>query len=250
MRDKTEEKPRWWSKLLILSAGISVFLLISGPLGYRFGITPLLPSLMSLLVAMAGAVVVLLASIVMVIVANKNNLTRDRNIILISMGISLIPIIAMGPQLIKGRSVPAIHDLTTDTQSPPQFEAVVALRKDAPNSLEYELDGSAENLAKQTMAAYPGLKTLQFSDLSVGEAVDRAVEVLTDQGIEIVNSDKDSGIVEATATTFWFGFKDDVVVRVRSDGDGSKIDVRSVSRVGQSDVGANAARIMKFLEAF
>ena len=98
-------------------------------------------------------------------------------------------------------------------------------------------------------AAYPGLKTLQ-SDLSVGEAVDRAVEVLTNQGIEIVNSDKDSGIVEATATTFWFGFKDDVVVRVRSDGDGSKIDVRSVSRVGQSDVGANAARIMKFLEAF
>ena len=249
MRDKTEEKPRWWSKLLIFSAGISVFLLISGPLGYRFGITPLLPSLMSLLVAMAGAVVVLLASIVMVIVANKNNLTRDRNIILISMGISLIPMIAMGPQLIKVRSVPAIHDLTTDTQSPPQFEAVVALRKDAPNSLEYELDGSAENLAKQTMAAYPGLKTLR-SDLSVGEAVDRAVEVLTDQGIEIVNSDKDSGIVEATATTFWFGFKDDVVVRVRSDGDGSKIDVRSVSRVGQSDVGANAARIMKFLEAF
>ena len=204
---------------------------------------------MSMLVGMAVAALVLLAAIVMVIVATKNSLTRDRNIILISMGISLIPMIAMGPHLLKERSVPAIHDLTTDTQSPPQFEAVVALRKNVPNSLEYELDGSAEKLAKQTLAAYPGLKTLQ-SDLSVGEALDRAVEVLTNQGIDIVHTDKDSGIVEATATTFWFGFKDDVVVRVRSDGDGSKIDVRSVSRVGQSDIGANAARIMKFLEAF
>ena len=172
------EETRWWSKLLIISAGISVFLLISAPLGYKFGITQLLPSLVSLLVAMAAAVLVILASVVMVIVANKKNLTRDRNIILIAMGISLIPLIAMAPQLIKAPSVPGIHDISTDTQSPPQFDAVVALRTDEDNSLEYQLEGSAEKLAEQTKTAYPELKTLK-SELSVADAVDRAVEVLT-----------------------------------------------------------------------
>ena len=99
------------------------------------------------------------------------------------------------------------------------------------------------------MAAYPELKTLQ-SDLGVAAAVDRAASVLKDQGLEIVNTDRGNGIVEATATTFWFGFKDDVVVRIRPSGNGSKIDVRSVSRVGQSVIGVNAARIMKFASAF
>jgi uncharacterized protein (DUF1499 family) len=56
--------------------------------------------------------------------------------------------------------------------------------------------------------------------------------------------------VEATDTTFWFGFKDDVVVRVRAaeNGGGSIVDVRSVSRVGQSDLGLNAKRIGSILD--
>jgi uncharacterized protein (DUF1499 family) len=71
-------------------------------------------------------------------------------------------------------------------------------------------------------------------------------------GLEVVHVDEQAGIVEATATTFWFGFKDDVVVRVRpaASGVGSLVDVRSVSRVGVSDLGANARRIGEFLELF
>jgi uncharacterized protein (DUF1499 family) len=65
---------------------------------------------------------------------------------------------------------------------------------------------------------------------------------------EIVASDAPAGRIEATATTMWFGFKDDIVVRVRPEaGGGSRVDVRSVSRVGQSDVGANAKRIREFI---
>jgi uncharacterized protein (DUF1499 family) len=63
---------------------------------------------------------------------------------------------------------------------------------------------------------------------------------------EIVAADSTSGRIEATATTRWFGFKDDVVVRIRAEADGSRVDVRSVSRVGRSDVGANAARIADY----
>ena len=66
-------------------------------------------------------------------------------------------------------------------------------------------------------------------------------------GLEIVSVDEGAGVVEATDTTFWFGFKDDVVVRVRSAGEGSLVDVRSVSRVGLSDLGKNADRIMDLL---
>jgi uncharacterized protein (DUF1499 family) len=92
--------------------------------------------------------------------------------------------------------------------------------------------------------------TTLSSDLVFGDAVARSVEVLSAQGLEVVNVDPDKGIVEAVATTFWFGFKDDVVVRITATPQGSRVDMRSVSRVGQSDIGANAARIQKFLEAF
>ena len=57
------------------------------------------------------------------------------------------------------------------------------------------------------------------------------------------------GRLEATARTRWFGFRDDVVVRVRPDGAGSRVDVRSVSRVGRSDLGTNARRIRGFMDA-
>ncbi|MBP19246.1 MAG: DUF1499 domain-containing protein [Pseudomonadales bacterium] len=243
------EETTWWSKLLIFSAGLSVFLLVSGPMGYKTGITALIPSLMSLLVAVAAAMLVFLASVILVIVAIKGDLVKDRNLILIAMVICVVPIVAMLPQILKARSVPPIHDISTDTRSPPQFDAVIALREDAANSLDYQYEGSVAKLAEETLGAYPELKPLQ-TPLSVAEAVERSVEVLTNQGLEIVNSNNESGIVEATATTFWFGFKDDLVVRVVSDGSGSKIDVRSVSRVGQSDIGANAERIARFLDAF
>ena len=85
-------------------------------------------------------------------------------------------------------------------------------------------------------------------DLS--ESFDRVLVVAKTLGWEIVNSDRRSGIVESTATTFWFGFKDDVVIRIREENGGTLIDLRSVSRVGMSDLGANAERIARFLAEF
>jgi len=67
------------------------------------------------------------------------------------------------------------------------------------------------------------------------------------EGWDLVSADSSAGRIEATATTAWFGFKDDVVVRIRSEGTGSRVDVRSLSRVGGSDVGTNARRIREFL---
>ena len=75
----------------------------------------------------------------------------------------------------------------------------------------------------------------------------KARKTAEDMGLEIVAVEPKEGRIEATATTFWFGFKDDVVIRIVADGSGSRLDMRSKSRVGRSDVGANAARIRRFM---
>lgn len=141
------------------------------------------------------------------------------------------------------RSVPPIHDITTDTQNPPQFVAILPLRADAPNPAEY----GGDSIAAQQRAAYPELEPAALA-APPDQAFRRALETAREMGWEIVDADPASGRIEATDQTFWFGFKDDVVIRVRSVGGGSWVDVRSVSRVGGSDVGTNARRIREYLE--
>ena len=93
------------------------------------------------------------------------------------------------------------------------------------------------------------MKTL-LTDLSVSDAHARAKAVVESMGLELVNSDVSNGIIEATQTTTLWGFKDDVVVRIVEQGDKTAVDLRSVSRIGMSDLGANAKRIEKFLAKF
>lgn len=142
------------------------------------------------------------------------------------------------------RSVPPIHDITTDTENPPPFVAVALRREGASNPIEY---GGSE-IAAQQRAAYPDLRPVTLAD-PPPRAYERALEAARGQGWEIVAAVPAEGRIEATDTTRWFGFKDDVVVRVKPEGAGSRIDVRSLSRVGRSDVGKNASRIRAYLRA-
>jgi uncharacterized protein (DUF1499 family) len=79
-------------------------------------------------------------------------------------------------------------------------------------------------------------------------AFERALAVARAQGLRIVEANQDEGRIEAIDSTFWFGFKDDVVIRITPADGGSRLDVRSVSRVGRSDIGTNAKRIRTFLK--
>ena len=142
------------------------------------------------------------------------------------------------------KSVPPIHDISTDTDNPPPFVAVVERRQDASNPVEY---GGPE-IAAQQHQAYPDLRPVTLSD-PPARAFERALEAAKGQGWEIVASAPADGRIEATDTTRFFGFKDDVVVRVKAEGAGSRVDVRSLSRVGKSDVGKNASRIRAYLRA-
>jgi uncharacterized protein (DUF1499 family) len=141
----------------------------------------------------------------------------------------------------QARAVPPINDITTDTTNPPAFVAILPLRAGSPVSAIHP--GAA--MADAQRKGYPDLKPIE-STKSHDDAFAAALAAARDLGWQIVAADAATGRIEATVTTQWFGFRDDVVIRVAPNGAGSRIDIRSVSRVGKSDLGANARRIRAF----
>ncbi len=142
----------------------------------------------------------------------------------------------------RGRSAPQIHDVSTDTDHPPVFVAVLPLRASAPDKGVYP----GQAVAKLQHEAYPDVKPLELP-LPPEAAFARARDVALDMGWDLVAGDPSAGRLEATDSTFWFGFTDAIVVRITPTASGSRIDVRSASRVGRSDLGANAKRIRAYL---
>lgn len=141
-------------------------------------------------------------------------------------------------------AVPPIHDITTDTGNPPQFVGITqAVRGEGSNTLVYD-----QALARQQIVAYPNIRP-RIVNAPPAQVFDKALKVVTAKGWAVAVADAATGRIEATATAGWWGFKDDVVIRLAPNGTGSRIDVRSVSRVGESDLGANAARIESLLGA-
>lgn len=136
-----------------------------------------------------------------------------------------------------------IHDISTDTENPPRFVAILPLRAGAPNPADY----GGEVIAKQQHTAYPDIQPINLSE-PPDAAFQRASTTARDLGWDIVAAVPNEGRIEATDTTSWFGFKDDVVVRVAPAAGGSRLDVRSVSRLGESDLGKNAQRIRAYLQ--
>jgi uncharacterized protein (DUF1499 family) len=138
--------------------------------------------------------------------------------------------------------VPRIHDITTDTDNPPQFVALLETRMNAPNGAAY----AGERIASQQKAAYPDIQPALLP-LPPAQAFERALAAARAMGWEIAAAVPAEGRIEATATTRWFRFKDDVVIRIVPHANGSRLDIRSMSRIGRSDLGANAKRIREFL---
>jgi uncharacterized protein (DUF1499 family) len=139
------------------------------------------------------------------------------------------------------RGVP-INDITTDTANPPRYVDIAPLRANAPVKLDY----GGEETAAQQRKAYPDIAPARLK-LTREQAFDRALRAARSLGWEIVAAVPREGRIEATDTTLFMGFKDDIVIRVLPEGDGSRIDVRSHSRVGRGDFGANAKRVREFL---
>lgn len=228
--------------LLLLAALVAAgMLLVAGPgarldfWDFRFGFTLMRWALY------VGAGTAALALLLMLIPKTRDGrLLKLASALVIGLAVAAVPYL----QVRQARSVPPIHDISTDTLNPPEFVAIAPLRADAPNPVEHP----GNEVAQQQREAYPEITSFS-SDVYPAILFEHAVATARSMGWEVVAADQDAGRIEATDTTFWFGFKDDVVIRIQGNNGGSIVDLRSKSRVGMSDVGANAARIRRFLDA-
>ncbi len=226
---------------LVLTAIAAIVLLVAGPgtrmawWDFRFGFR---------LLGWAAYLGLAGAALAVALLAFRRHRAASTSSLLLAIVLGVA--VAAVPWAFKrqAQAVPPIHDISTDTRRPPEFVDVLAHRAGALNPVAY----GGEEIAQAQQAAYPDLQPLLL-DAAPSVAFERALHAARAQGWEIVATDAAAGRIEATDTTFWFGFKDDVVIRVEPADTGSRIDVRSLSRVGKSDVGANAKRIRAFLAA-
>lgn len=136
---------------------------------------------------------------------------------------------------------PRIHDITTDVDDPPEFTAARNLRARWQNPVEYE----GSRIAALQQQAYPDIAPIICS-LTPQQAYTKARQIAVDLGWNILDEDIGTGRIEAVAITPLLRFRDDVVIRVRRQAGGTRIDLRSASRIGTSDFGTNAKRLRDF----
>ena len=228
-------------RLLVLAAALAAvaLLLVSG-LGYRFGWWPYRTGFEVLrwasYVGLAAATVAIIA---LAVPKLRSGWTR---VLIGALGVGLAVAYVPWQWQQRAQSLPRIHDITTDTANPPQFVAVLPLRAGAPNTAAY----GGKEIADQQRKGYPDIQPLLLS-VPPQVAFARALDTAESMGWTLVASNPEAGRIEATDRTLWYGFKDDIVIRIAPSGSGSRVDVRSVSRVGRSDIGINAQRIRQFM---
>lgn len=233
--------------LALILAIVAVALLALGPLGwragwwhFRIGFFYLMP--WSAYCGLAAVVVAILA----LVLGRRINAGRHIAIGVIAFVIgAAIAYVPWHYGQMRG-AFPSIHDITTDWDNPPEFRAVLPLRQadKAANTTQYE----GAKVSDQQRRAYPDIAPLML-DLAPAEALARALDTARQMGWTIVATDPAEGRIEASDRTRWFGFTDDVVIRVAVTERGSRVDIRSLSRVGGGDFRVNATRVRAFLAA-
>lgn len=239
----TGRKPlsRFALAALVLAGVVALVAALSG-LGARWGIWHFRTGFQLLRWSAYGGVAVVLLSLVAVYRAHPGGGRRGLWMAAAALVIGLVIVYVPWSWQRRARAVPPIHDVTTDLADPPEFVAIAPLRADAPNPLEH---GGPE-VAAQQREAYPDIRPLVLP-LPRDRAFQRALDAAREMGWEIVAADPGAGRIEATDRTTWFGFRDDVVIRLTPLDGRTVLDVRSLSRVGGGDSGTNARRVRSYL---
>ena len=236
-----------WGRILALcgfyGALLAALAAMAAGLGSRGGLWHFRTGFEILTWAAGGGMVAAVISLFGVLAAIKERQFRSGGLALLGLVVGLIIFAVPFSWRATARAVPPIHDISTDIDHPPPFVAILPLRKDAPNPAEY---GGSE-VAFQQRAAYPDIRSV-ILNTPPEEAFTRALATALDLGWKIVATVPAEERIEATDTTFWFGFTDDIVIRITPAGHRSLVDIRSVSRVGRSDAGTNAKRIRLFMQ--
>ncbi len=228
---------------LALAAALAI---LCAALGYRSGLWGLNPAFA---VLRSGAVAAAAGAALSLLVAIWAACRKRRRLLVVSLCGLLAGALAFGlpfAMLRMARGLPAIHDVTTDTVNPPDFIALRAARLASPNGIEY----GGRHVAEDQLKNYPDIASLTYAGRP-GQAYARCLAIAQGLGWQIAGANPGALRIEATDRTLFFGFRDDVVIRITpvAEGSASRIDLRSVSRVGGSDFGTNAKRVRAFLRA-
>ena len=232
------------ARIAIFVAGISTLLFVGAPFLVMLGA---LPGFVGFRLFLLGALLGLLALLFGLLALYttrpaKGRAGRGLAGAAVLIGASVLGILAIA----GGRSfaLPPINDITTDPDDPPQFAALLQEGPNAGRDMSYP----GEEFAEQQRAGYPDLAPI-LVPTPPADTFQAAVRAMEGFGWTIVRADASAGLIEATDTSRIFRFVDDIAVRVRPATSGSRVDVRSKSRDGQGDLGANAARIRKLRDA-
>lgn len=233
----------WASTIVLLSIAYLAVILISifGVRGDWIGIRT---AFTTINYAIQSGILLLIIAVIIFVLSRKNNSSQIKSgvaIVLIS-----IPLIAhYSNQPEKPAPGAPLNDISTDTTNPPLFEAVIPLRPEKSNTLNYP----GESAALRQKELFPDIAPIE-SSFSTEKAFYRALEVAQKMNWEIVYQDQEKGIIEAVSSTIIFSFEDDVVIRIQQVESGSIIDIRSHSRIGRGDRGKNAQRVREFISQF
>lgn len=242
MAQQSQWKPRLarWSSRLAVSA---VVIAAAGLTLARYDLVPKLGGFAAFVGSGLLAAIALLLGLAALLIGRGQPLP-SRGKLLAALAVSLVLVSFLASRPMAAGDAPALHDISTDLASPPQFEAIT-LRADNLAGVE-----TVENWRKLHAAAYADLRPIEIPR-PVAQVTAEAVKLAQAQGWEVIKSDPARGHIEATASVSYIRFHDDVVLRITpsEDGKGSRVDMRSVSRVGIGDLGVNAKRVRGFLAA-
>lgn len=233
-----------WSRRL---AGFSIPVLLLAIVIVRSGLLEITPALATFAGALAlafAAIVLAIGAFVIIWKDGRKGLRHAVAAVLIGTAILVYPAYLA----VRAVRLPFLTDITTDPADPPRFDTIARLRPRNANPIVY----AGLRAAEVQRAAYPDIEPLQVS-ASPQQTYEAALAVINKHKWRVVDlrrpdaNGRREGLIEAVARTPIMGFRDDVVVRVRFDHDGSRVDIRSASRYGRTDFGTNAARIRRLL---
>ena len=229
--------------MLKIATGIALFMVVGGLLTHRLGLLPFNVAFYGFGFGLLNCSLLALISSAMVFrrLARKEALVRPLIITVLTVAPVLTVLMTVG---VAGFRAPAIHDISTDVYDPPQFIYAQAQRKPGENSLIY----GGKELASLQTEGYPDIKTIYLPETNQEQGMIAVKTVVDALGWQVLGEDSERGHIEAVETTPLMGFADDIAIRVRPLKDAVLIDLRSVSRVGLSDLGANAKRIERFVK--
>jgi uncharacterized protein (DUF1499 family) len=248
IRQRLPEEPL--SRLAVWARRVAVFsipVVLLAIMIVRAGLLELVPALATFGGALAlAAVAILLAVGAFVVIWQEGLRGIGHAVLALTIGIAILAY----PAYLATRAyrLPVINDVTTDPIDPPRFEAIARLRSRDSNPIAY----AGLRAAELQRAAYPDIEPLQLN-VTPQQAYDTALAAINRRKWRVVDArppqpGRRDGSIEAVARTPIMGFRDDVVVRIRPSQEGARLDVRSASRYGRSDLGANASRVRALIE--